>query len=428
MKRKKKKRVLLQVDYLTKKIYDVQEYSGDGKGIDTKVNDFDFLKKAETRGMDVYYVNRKLVERERDPLEFRNWKKVLEKELEELKAEERKAFSAYTCNPVKPESKTKLIEVSRAKSEKRKELMKLVQDNEDKIKAFVNRKFERAKFKYYCSICMIIRDDNEYLEEWLNWHVAQGVEHFYIYDHGSSEPVSEFIKTLAKDMQERVTVIWFGGKHDFAQHDAYNNCLKKYAKESRWIGFIDSDEMVRVKNGKTLPEFLKNFEDKAGLFIGWIQYNANGQRAKKALPVRERFTKLSKYDNPSGMGKVFLQPFCMRQMLTHNGFPVEGYEVVDENYNHIDDGAAWSSGLTTKKICVDHYYTKSYEEWLAKMARGSCDPYFNRKYQEFFKYNPDMEDCREETYPVQIYEVGEQNTNQNKSKTQKNKNKEKGDK
>ncbi len=404
---KRKKRVLLQVDYLTKKIYEVQEYNGDGKGVDAQVVDLDFLKKAEAQGMDVYYINGKLVEREKDPLEFRNRKKALEKELAELKAEERKAFSAYTCDPVKPEVKNKLIEVSRTKSEKRKEMMKLVQDNADKVKAVVNKKFECAKFKYYCSICMIIRNDNEYLEEWLNWHIAQGVEHFYIYDHGSSRPVSEFIKTFPVEMQEKFTVTWFGGKHDFAQHDAYNDCLKKYGGESRWIGFIDSDEMVRVKDGKTLPEFLKDFEDKAGLFIGWITYNANGQKKKENLPVRKRFPKLSEYDNPSGVGKVFVQPFCMRQMLTHNGYPVEGYEVVDENHVHVEDGAAWSGKLTTEKICVDHYYTKSYEEWLVKMARGTCDPYFNRKYEEFFKYNPDMEDCREEEFPVQLYEFGE---------------------
>lgn len=47
-------------------------------------------------------------------------------------------------------------------------------------------KFEdymKQKFNY--SICLIIRDENEYLKEWLEWHINQGVEHFYIYDHDS---------------------------------------------------------------------------------------------------------------------------------------------------------------------------------------------------------------------------------------------------
>ena len=94
-----------------------------------------------------------------------------------------------------------------------------------------------------------------------------GVEHFYIYDHGSKQPVCEFLKTLGKEVQDKVTVINFGGSHVYAQHDAYNDCLEKFKYESRWIGFIDSDEMVRIKNGKTLPEYLKPFEHYAGLFI-----------------------------------------------------------------------------------------------------------------------------------------------------------------
>lgn len=404
---KKKKRVLLQVDYLSKKVYGVQEYTGDGKGVDAKVEDVDFLSKAEERGMDVFYKNRRLVEIEKNPDEFRNKKKALEQEIARLKAEERKAFSMYSCNPTKPEIKDKLMEISRQKSDKRKALLGLVQRNADKIKSRIDRKFKRAKFKYYCSVCMIIRDDNEYLEEWLNWHILQGVQHFYIYDHNSKQPVSEFIKTLSEEIQEKVTVIWFGGKHDFAQHDAYNHCLKRYGRESRWVGFIDSDEMVRIKTNQTLPEFLKVFEEYAGLFIGWVTYNANGQKQKSNLPVRERFLKPSEYNNQNGVGKVFVQPFCMRQMLTHNGYPVEGFEIVDENKNHVEEGVAWTSGLTMNKICIDHYYTKSYEEWLNKISRGSCDPYYNRKYEEFFKFNPDLECCREEVFPVQIYEVGQ---------------------
>lgn len=58
-------------------------------------------------------------------------------------------------------------------------------------------------------------------------------------------------------------------------------------------------------------------------------------------------------------------------------------------------------------MCVDHYYTKSYEEWKAKIGMGTCDPIFNRKYADFFLYNPDMEYCREDITAEQKYEVSE---------------------
>lgn len=400
-----KKRVLLQVDYLTNKVYDVKQYTGDGKGIDVTVDNLDYFVKAEERGMDVFYENNQFVERKKDPNEFYNRKSMIEKDIETLRAKEREAYVAYATNRYEQKRKCELIRITTEKRERLRELGKLIEARNGKIKAIVEREIEKTNFKYYCSVCMIIRDENEYLEEWLTWHIRQGIEHFYLYDHGSKQSVAEYIGTLDRKIQDKVTVIWFGGHHDFAQHDAYNLCLNQYRQESRWIGFIDSDEMIRVKNGESMPEFLKNYERYAALFIGWLVYNANGHRQKTKLSVRERFKTLSLIDNPSGMGKVFVQPFCMRQMLTHNGYAVEGFEIVDENGAKIEEGAAWMDGLSTDRICIDHYYTKSYEEWKEKIKRGTCDPYYRRKYDEFFAYNPELEDCREEIFPEQLYEL-----------------------
>lgn len=260
-------------------------------------------------------------------------------------------------------------------------------------------------YKYYCSICLIIRDENEYLEEWLNWHIKQGVQHFYIYDHGSKYSVKEFMKQLSATVCEKVTVIDFGGKHEFAQHEAYNNCIEKYENESKWIGFIDSDEFVRIKNGKTVPEFLKDYEEYAGVFMVWVIYGANGHKEMQNLPCRRRFLTVTHSRSSEDMGKVFIQPKLFSYMMIHNGYPKAGYTVVDEHKEPLQEASIFKHNSTTDYVCVDHYYTKSYEEWLNKIKRGACDPYYSRKYEEFFDYNPDMQYCREDVFPVQEYEI-----------------------
>lgn len=259
--------------------------------------------------------------------------------------------------------------------------------------------------KYYCSVCLIIRDENEYLQEWLEWHIGQGIQHFYIYDHGSKQPVKDFIKTLDGSVAETVTVIDFGGRHAFAQHEAYNDCLERFGAESRWIGFIDSDEFVKIKNGKSMTEFLKDYEQYGGLFIGWVVYNAGGQVKKSALPVTQRFTVKAPPEIDKGLGKTFAQSRYMLYMLTHNGYMRAGYPVVDENKNAVKEADLRQPDLTTDLICVNHYYTKSYQEWVEKLSRGSCDPYYFRKYYDFFSYNPDMTYCNENRFPVQEYEI-----------------------
>lgn len=285
------------------------------------------------------------------------------------------------------------------------ETIRIRNERRQKVRAERLKKLNSIKFKYYCSVCLIIRDENEYLEEWLRWHIGQGVQHFYIYDHGSKKPVRAFVKELGAEIFDKVTVIEWYGSHKDAQPEAYNDCLKRFGEESRWIGFLDADEQARVKTGQTLPEFLKEYEDYAGLFAVWLIYNANGQIYQAEGTLRERFTSVCHNGNFSNqLGKVFVQPALMVDMVIHNGRAAEGFAVVDERKNKLFNYSLTSAGATADFICVDHYYTKSYEEWLKKIKRGSGHAKYQRKYKEFFEYNADMEYYREDLDLCQKYE------------------------
>lgn len=303
------------------------------------------------------------------------------------------------------EAKQACRDIEEKKEGKREKIISLQHEYAKAVIKKLKADQTKREYRYYCSACLIIRDDNEYLPEWLEWHIGQGIECFYIYDHGSKIPVCETVKSLPQEIKSRLKIHDFGGSHEFAQHEAYNDCLKKYAGESRWIAFIDSDEMIRVKTGQTLQAFLREYEDYAGLFIKWIVYGANGQKNKSDAPCRVRFSKESPSKASENVGKVIVQPAFMRKMLTHNGYTKEGFCVVDEHKRELEQAQIYQPAGTTDLICLDHYYTKSYEEWLNKIKRGSCDPYYSRKYAEFFEYNPDMEYCRESTFPIQEYEI-----------------------
>jgi len=264
--------------------------------------------------------------------------------------------------------------------------------------------FNKQKPKYECSICLIIRDESEYLQEWLDWHIGQGVQHFYIYDHDSKYPITEFVKTLPQQIQDKITVIDWSGSHKNAQPEAYNHCLQHFAKDNKWLGFVDADEHVRVKNGQLLTEFLKNYTAYAGVYAIWMMFGANGQKEKSNLPLRERFTTVSPSQACAGMGKIFVQPHLIKEMVVHNAYPLDGHYIVGEYKDILPNAKIWSLNPTTDLICVDHYFTKSYEEWLEKLKRGRCHFEFPRKYNEFFEYNPDMEYCREEISITQDYE------------------------
>ncbi len=138
------------------------------------------------------------------------------------------------------------------------------------------------------SICLIIRDEGDYLQEWLDWHVNAGVEHFYIYDNGSRPPITEFVPEQYRDY---CTVLQ---APEMFQVEAYTHCLSHYRQDSHWIAFIDTDEFIRIEDGRSIPEFLRNMPSEAdAVALHWVVYGANGQRKNKCLGTRA-------IPNPSG--------------------------------------------------------------------------------------------------------------------------------
>lgn len=72
--------------------------------------------------------------------------------------------------------------------------------------------------------CVIIKDENYYLPEWIAYHSAVGVEHFYLHDNGSSIPISPTLTHEARI--GRVTVIPFPDR--CMQMPAYNDRIDSH--------------------------------------------------------------------------------------------------------------------------------------------------------------------------------------------------------
>lgn len=241
--------------------------------------------------------------------------------------------------------------------------------------------------RYYCSVCLLAKDEQDYITEWLEWHNAIGVDHFYIYDNNSVVPLR---KSIPKHYQSKCTIIDFSGNHRHTQMECYAHCLKHYKNESHWMAFIDADEFIRLIDNVNINSFLQEFEPYTGIYIGWINYNANGLEKQDARPVRERFTqRMTTYPNWMAKGKSIVQMDQVTGMsahcpLMHPNKP----NMVLSDHNPMTN--PWMSDFPENRIVIDHYYTKSYEEWVKKLERGSCDPYCIRKFDEFFIHNPDL--------------------------------------
>lgn len=256
--------------------------------------------------------------------------------------------------------------------------------------------------KYYSTICLIIRDENEYLQEWVRHHLKIGFEHIYIYSHNCKIPIKETVRTRLKSFErEKITVIDWNGKHTHAQDEAYKDCLKNYGEETEWMAFIDTDEFIVLRHDNSIQNFLKNYEYAGGIYMNWIIFNASGQEKYKDGLVMERFTETC--PDFAQYGKLIVRPSVVKRMYIHEADYFGNYSTVDEDGNTV---VGRRHPYHTNLIQCNHYYTKSWEEWKKKISRGVADPYFGRNLQEFFIYNPDMKYLDDGTDISQIYERG----------------------
>lgn len=238
--------------------------------------------------------------------------------------------------------------------------------------------------RYGLSAVLLVRDESEYLPEWLEWHLGQGVEHFYIYDDSRESSVLDALGEYAPYCTVRDAV-----RHRYhLQFEAYMDALRRFGGEAEWMAFIDTDEFLRSVDGTPVTGLLDSMpESVAAVLCPWVVYNANGQMQKGTGPVRERFTQTVPWIGGMPDWKSIVRPRLVTSMAAHSPIKMaDGAVMADANGDTVEGGY----DLPADRLVVDHYYTKSYEEWLERLAKGSCDPFSARKAEWFVELNPEL--------------------------------------
>lgn len=245
---------------------------------------------------------------------------------------------------------------------------------------------------YDLSIVAIAKDEGLYINEWIAFNKAVGVDHIYLYDNDSTDGLREKISSYVDEGYVSYHLI--RGKK--RQCDAYNEAIDKYKYESKYMIFIDVDEFVfPVSDQERLVDVIDNyFKDNkqiGGLSINWLLFGSSGKEQYDDDLVIERFTKRAKYEfDANKQYKVVVDPRkCFSFICPHYPMYLVGYYMVS------DDGAKLKTDRFSseyKTLRCNHYFTKSFEEFSIKRNRGMADRNQIRDMSDFERHDKNDED------------------------------------
>lgn len=143
----------------------------------------------------------------------------------------------------------------------------------------VLRKAKDTCFKYETAICALAKNEELYLKEWLDHHYALGFDHVYLIDNNDKPGLKSFLASYLD--KALLTIIDFHGIKPSNQSAAYEYCLANYAKETRWMAFIDIDEFVMLKKDSDIRSFLSHYMHYPAILMNWVMYGSNNQLFNK---------------------------------------------------------------------------------------------------------------------------------------------------
>ena len=227
------------------------------------------------------------------------------------------------------------------------------------------------------AIVAIVKDEERYIGEWLDFHMLVGASAVYIYDNGSSDRTVDILRQSR--WADRVTVVpWRNFDRAIRiQNAAYNHALANFGERYRWMAFIDVDEFIVPKRADSLNAALSAFEDVPALSLPWHMFGPSGHAARPAGLVIESYLERAEFPpGPDAISilhfKTIVDPTKVRKVKTHH---VELFGEQDVMWNDRKQKFSYYDRYdpryaTADALQLNHYFTRSHEELSEKLTKG----------------------------------------------------------
>lgn len=225
--------------------------------------------------------------------------------------------------------------------------------NNDLIETKVNK---YPEFKDEIIMTTEVKDEDDYIRQWIEYHYNLGITRFIIYDNSEKDTLSNI---LSDYINNKIVVIikwnyplFLPSSGRSGQTTQQNHSIWAF-KNSRYIGLFDIDEYINIQSDTNIHNFFNNLIN---------EENINTQEIGSFRLLNKFF--YNPYDIPSD-GYKFLE------IYNCDNITLSGHEknfVIPKNVNtfsvHMITDGKQMYNVSYKKIYFNHYY------YLNKNDRG----------------------------------------------------------
>lgn len=248
-------------------------------------------------------------------------------------------------------------------------------------------------------ICIgtVIKNEQEYLDDWIQYHLSLAIDKIFIVEDFYSESHQEIVKRYSNSVELlSVSSLGLCTYEEENRQNKIQNAIFKYIyslKQYEWLFIIDIDEYITLQDTNVyLSDVLEKYKEYDELILFWKNYGANGlvYKPKYTSSYREYYTKECDYtDIDKRTNSITKKAINLNKI--DKEYCVSHHHPVSKNY------ICTNFSKNIKEICFEyiylkHYITKSFQEYLWKLyKRGTCCKN-HRKLYDFFEMNKDMID------------------------------------
>lgn len=256
----------------------------------------------------------------------------------------------------------------------------------------IQESFHNTSHKYSLALMAIFKSEQDYMEEWLDHHIAQGFEQIYLYCNDPNIHLYPYL-SCSKYKSKIQLINWVNKKNngmDTIQRQAYTHCVQTYSYQTQFLLMLDLDEFViPIKSYSiyTISDYINSLKPEwnsiCAFKIQRYDFGSNGHIIKpndkviKSYKLHEKIC--SSYKTLVNTDFIDKKSKFWR-VHDFNLIPNKTGKIFNSYFSYDETGfpnSCKSNSINEIPLVINHYYTKSYQEYIARCElwkKGGINP------------------------------------------------------